>query len=99
MLSRERADRRSEIIIVIMIMISIILRELLNDRNPGDARVKVGSDRKVATSKNSPTDGVVEIGYTTIRNLSAGPLQIWSCYRGMYSHKVPYTTVGFSGLL
>ena len=31
-------------------MILANLRELFYDRNPGDARVKVGSERKVATS-------------------------------------------------
>ena len=37
-----------------------------------------------------------KIGYTTIGILSAGTLQIWPCYRGIYSHKTLYTTVGFS---
>ena len=30
------------------------LRELFYDRNPGDARVKVGSERKFATSLQAP---------------------------------------------
>ena len=38
------------------------LRELFYDRNPGDARVKVGSERKVATSPARPNYGDVEIG-------------------------------------
>ena len=47
------------------------------DRNPGDAPVKVGSDREFATSPNSPSFGVGEIGYKTIWNLSGGTLQNW----------------------
>ena len=31
------------------------LRELFCDRNPGDARVKVGSERKVASRRKRPT--------------------------------------------
>ena len=45
---------------MIVVMIQIImnhindddLRKLFCDRNPGDARVKVGSERKVAMSPN-----------------------------------------------
>ena len=66
------------------------------DRNPGDARVKVGSERQAATSPASAKPGEFEIGYTTIWLLSAGALQIWPCYMGIYSHKIPYPTVGFS---
>ena len=40
------------------------LRELFYDRNPGDARVKVGSERQAATSPASPNVGVGEIGVT-----------------------------------
>ena len=58
------------------------LRELFYDRNPGDARVKVGSERQAATSPSSPNVGVDEIGYTTIWNLRGGTLQIWPCYMG-----------------
>ena len=65
----------------------INLRELFYDRNPGDARVKVGSERQAASSPNSPNVAVIEIGYTTIWNLSAGTLQIWPCYMGIYSDK------------
>ena len=71
------------------------LRELFCDRNPGDARVKVGSERKVASSPAGANVGVGEIGCLMIWNISAGPLQIWPCYLGIYSHKIPYTTVGF----
>ena len=44
---------------MMMIMIfslntTIILRELFYDRNPGDARVKVGSDREAASSRTGP---------------------------------------------
>ena len=73
------------------------LRELpVATANPGDARVKVGSERQAASSPNSPRIALDEIGYTTIWNLSAGTLQNWPCYREDYSHKIPYTTVGFS---
>ena len=72
------------------------MRELFYDRNPGDARVKVGSERKVAPSPSRPNSGVDEIGTVMIWNISAGPLQNWPCYSGIYSHKFPYTTVGFS---
>ena len=68
------------------------------DRNPGDARVKVGSERKVATSRKRPTRAEFRcrryrgLLYTLLRG---GTLQIWPCYMGTYSHKIPYTTVGF----
>ena len=39
------------------------LRELFYNRNPGDARVKVGSERKVASRRRGPSFGVAEIGY------------------------------------
>ena len=65
------------------------LRELFYDRNPGDARVKVGSERQVASSPNRPTSGLDEIGYTTIGILSVGTLQIWPCYMWIYYHKNP----------
>ena len=45
---------------------NINLRELFYDRNPGDARVKVGSDRQAASSPSAPNVAAVEIGYTTI---------------------------------
>ena len=63
------------------------LRELFYDRNPGDARVKVGSERQAASRRAGPTEAAAEIGYTTIWNLSAGTLQIWPCYMGIYSDK------------
>ena len=37
------------------------LRELFYCRNPGDARVKVGSDREAATSPVAPNVAVDEI--------------------------------------
>ena len=49
------------------------LRELFCDPNPGDACMKVGSERKVATSPNSPTGGVGEIGVYYILSCAAGP--------------------------
>ena len=45
------------------------MRKLFYDGNPKDARVKVGSERKVATSPGRPNSGVAEIGYTTLRIL------------------------------
>ena len=38
---------------------------------------------------------MIEIGYTTIANLSAGTLQNWRFHGEDCSHKFPYTTVGF----
>ena len=38
------------------------LRELFYDRNPGDARVKVGSEREVASSPNWANECLDEIG-------------------------------------
>ena len=49
--------------------------------------MKVGSERQAATSPQTPSYAAVEIGYTTIWNLSAGTLQIWPCYMGIYSDK------------
>ena len=40
-------------------VVYIHLRELLYDRNPGDARVKVGSDRKVFSRPGRPRDASV----------------------------------------
>ena len=64
------------------------LRELFYDRNLGDARVKVGSERKSASSLRAlwaPNSGVAEIGVTYIGNSPAGALQNWPCYKGIYS--------------
>ena len=47
----------------LLIIISNYLRELLYDRNPGDACVKVGSDREFASRLVAPNSGVDEIGY------------------------------------
>ena len=55
--------------------------------NPGDARVKVGSDRQAASSPERPTDGVAEIGYTTIGILRGGTLQNWRFHREVCSDK------------
>ena len=84
------------IVVIVVIIITNVLRELFCDRNPGDARVKVGSERKVFSRQRGPTRCVAEIGTVMIWNISAGPLPNWPCYRGIYSHKIPYTTVGFS---
>ena len=51
------------IITITIILITIShLRELFYDRNPGDARVKVGLDREFASSRARPSFGVAEIG-------------------------------------
>ena len=55
------------------------LRELFYCRNPGDARVKVGSDREAASSPDAANAGVDEIGTLAIGFLSAGALQNWPC--------------------
>ena len=72
------------------------LRELFYDRNPGDAPVKVGSDREFVSSPNSAKlriRGDRGLLYTLLRG---GTLQNWPCYKGIYSHKFPRNTVGFS---
>ena len=71
------------------------MRELFYDRNPGDARVKVGSERQAASSPTSANVGADEIGYFSRAALSAGTLQNWRFHGEDYSHKYPYTTVGF----
>ena len=96
---RRISIRENLILVIVIIVVYLViasLRELFYDRNAGDARVKIGSERQVATSPERPWDGVNEIGYTTTWILYGGTLQIWPCYRGIYSHKIPYTTVGFS---
>ena len=57
--------------------------------------MKVGSERQAATSPNSPNDAGDEIGYTSIQILRGGTLQNWRFHEEDYSHKTPYTTVGF----
>ncbi|MEC7131114.1 MAG: hypothetical protein VXW68_04515 [SAR324 cluster bacterium] len=49
--------------------------------------MKVGSERQAASRRRRLNSAVAEIGYTTIWNLSAGTLQIWPCYMGIYSDK------------
>ena len=46
---------------MMIIIIIIILQELFYNRNPGDARVKVGSERKFAARRLRPCRGVAEI--------------------------------------
>ena len=65
------------ITIILIIIIIINLRELFYDRNPGDARVKVGSDREAASSPDAANGCVDEIGTLAIQILSAGTLQNW----------------------
>ena len=52
------------------------LRELFYCRNPGDARVKVGSDWEAATSPIRPNSGVAEIGVYYILFCAGGPSKI-----------------------
>ena len=52
------------------------LRELFYCRNPGDARVKVESDREVASRPVRPTRGVDEIGVYYILFCAGGPSKI-----------------------
>ena len=54
----------------------INLRELFYDRNPGDARVKVGSERKVASSLPAPSRGVAEIACFISGLRAEGPSKI-----------------------
>ena len=70
-------------------------RELFYCRNPGDARVKVGSDREAASLPVAPKPDLDEIGTLALQIMSAGTLQNWPCYMGIYSEKLPYNTVGF----
>ena len=52
------------------------LSELFYCRNPGDARVKVGSDREAASSSSRPNSGVDEIGVYYILFCAGGPSKI-----------------------
>ena len=54
----------------------VYLRELFYDRNPGDARVKVGSERQAATSPNSPNRASAEIGHFSRPFCPRGPSKI-----------------------
>ena len=54
----------------------------------------VGSGGRVAPQ--TPNRGLDEIGYPQWAGLSAGTLQNWPCYGGIYSEKIPYSAVGFS---
>ena len=70
------------------------LRELFYDRNPGDARVKVGSDRQAASSPNSPNGCCGRDPSLMIWILSAGTLQNWRFHREVCSDK---GTRGYAG--
>ena len=52
------------------------MRELFYDRNPGDARVKVGSDRKVFSRQRRPSFGLEKIGYFSRAFCPRGPSKI-----------------------
>ena len=70
------------------------LRELFYDRNPGDARVKVGSDRQAASRPDRPKVASVKIASLMIWILSAGTLQNWRFHREVCSDK---GTRGYAG--
>ena len=55
---------------------AVDLRELFYDRNPGDARVKVGSERKVASSPSRRNVAVGEIGCLHPAFCPRGPSKI-----------------------
>ena len=57
------------------------MRELFYDRNPGDARVKVGSDRQAESSPTPPTFGLDEIGYFSRAFCPRGPSKIGAFMR------------------
>ena len=54
----------------------IHLRELFYCRHPGDARVKVGSDRQAASSRNRLNFGVGQIVSNHIGLCAGGPSKI-----------------------
>ena len=58
------------------ITITSHLRELFYDRNPGDARVKVGSERESASRRRRPNRGVGEIGDSLSLSFSRDPSKI-----------------------
>ena len=60
--------------------------------------MSVGSAREFATSDKVATFAKFRCRRDPGFVLSippAGTLQNWPCYRGIYPHKIPYTTVGF----
>ena len=65
------------------------LRELFYDRNPGDARVKVGSERKVASSPKSPSSGVGEIACFKSGLCAEGPSNIVLLIGKFIPKKIP----------
>ena len=71
------------------------LRELFYDRNPGDARVKVGSERKVATSPRRPNSGnagVAEIACFISGLRAEGPSKIGLLIRIFILKKIPISS-------
>ena len=67
------------LLLLLGVSISVNLRELFYDRNPGDARVKVGSERKVVSSPPAPpapSSGVAEIGRFVWPKCAEGPSKI-----------------------
>ena len=65
------------------------LRELFYDRNPGDARVKVGSERKVASSPNSANAGLGEIGLSLSLSFPRDPSKIGPVIGEFTPKKIP----------
>ena len=70
------------------------MRELFYDRNPGDARVKVGSERQAALSRTGLNYAAEKIASLMIWILSAGTLQNWRFHREVCSDK---GTRGYAG--
>ena len=55
------------------------LRELFYNRNPGDVRVKVGSDREAATSPDAAKPRCGQDPWFQIAVMRGGTLQNWPC--------------------
>ena len=72
------------------------LRELFYDRNPGDARVKVGSERKFASSPVAPSFGVGEIGVNDVGFCPRGPSKIGPVIKECTPKKNPILRWDFS---
>ena len=71
------------------------LRELFYYRHPGDARVKVGSEREFASSPRFAKPRPDQNPGFSFTISPAGTLQNWRCCRDLYSEKDPYRQVGF----
>ena len=65
------------------------LRELFYDRNPGDARVKVGSERNVASLPERANRGVGEIACFKSGLCAEGPSKIGLLIGMFIPKKIP----------